>query len=129
MFVFVILDCTMFNLVLGIFFCILFAFRKSNLFGLYKFSIRLYVLFSESLIENWYNPNELLSLNKDFYLFIYLFIKYSQFVSVFFYWNNRVWSLNVNSNSVGKQHFIHSFVGAIKRGNKENSIFFNYRIE
>ena len=30
-----------------------------------------YVLFSESLIENWYNPNKLLSLNKDFYLFIY----------------------------------------------------------
>jgi hypothetical protein len=27
-------------------------------------------LFSESLIENWYNPNKLLSLNKDFYLFI-----------------------------------------------------------
>ena len=33
-----------------------------------------YVLFSESLIENWYNPNKLLSLNKDFYLFIYLFM-------------------------------------------------------
>ena len=32
-----------------------------------------YVLFSESLTENWYNPNKLLSLNKDFYLFIYLY--------------------------------------------------------
>ena len=32
-----------------------------------------YVLFSESLIENWYNPIKLRSLNKDLYLFI-LFI-------------------------------------------------------
>jgi len=29
-----------------------------------------------SLIENWYNPNKLFSLNKDFYLFIYLLFIY-----------------------------------------------------
>ena len=33
-----------------------------------------YVSFSESLIENWYNPNKLISLTKDFYSFIYLFM-------------------------------------------------------
>jgi hypothetical protein len=41
-----------------------------------------YVLFSESLIENWYNPNKLLSLNKDFYLFIYLFTRQKRLVGV-----------------------------------------------
>ena len=40
------------------------------------------VLFSESLIENWYNPNKLLSLNKDFYLFIYLFTRQKRLIGV-----------------------------------------------
>lgn len=28
----------------------------------------------ESLIENWFNPNELLSLNKDLFIYSYLII-------------------------------------------------------
>jgi hypothetical protein len=38
---------------------------------IYFADIYVHVLFSESLIENWYNSNKLLFLNKDFYLFIY----------------------------------------------------------
>ena len=37
------------------------------------FTLMYYVLFSESLIENWYNPNKLLSLNKDFYYYTRLY--------------------------------------------------------
>ena len=46
------------------------------------FTLMYFVLFSESLIENWYNPNKLLSLNKDFYLFIYLFTRQKRLVGV-----------------------------------------------
>ena len=35
----------------------------------------LYMFIEESLIENWFNPNKLLSINKDIYLFIYLLFK------------------------------------------------------
>jgi hypothetical protein len=41
---------------------------------IYFADIYVHVLISESLFVNWHNPNKLLSLNKDFYLSIYLLL-------------------------------------------------------